>query len=53
MDALVRSRKKRGWGGRGEANAGEPALSSSLWGMLYSDDTGVISQSPEQLKKMM
>ena len=24
-----------------------------LWGMLHADDTGVVSQSPEQLRKMM
>ena len=24
-----------------------------LWGMLYADDAGVVSQSPEQLRKMM
>ena len=24
-----------------------------LWGMLYSDNAGVVSQSPEQLRKMM
>ena len=25
----------------------------SLWGILYADDAGVVSQSPEQLRKMM
>ena len=24
-----------------------------LWGMLYADDAGVVSQSPEQLRSMM
>ena len=24
-----------------------------LWGMLYADDAGVVSQSPEQLRKIM
>ena len=24
-----------------------------LWGMLYADDAGVVSQSSEQLRKMM
>ena len=24
-----------------------------LWGMLYADNTGVVPQSPEQLRKMM
>ena len=25
----------------------------TLWGMLYADDTGIVSRSPEGLKKMM
>ena len=45
-------RKKRGAGGRGEATTGEPVLSRPLRGMLYADDAGVVSQSPEQLRKM-
>ena len=53
MDALVHLRKKRGAGGRGEATAGESGLATPLWGMLYADDAGVVSQSPEQLRKMM
>ena len=53
MDALVHLRKKRGAGGRGEATARESVLATPLWGMLYVDDTGVVSQSPEQLRKMM
>ena len=53
MDVLVHLRKKRGAGGRREATEGEPALATSLWGMLYADDAGVVSQSPEQPKKMM
>ena len=40
-------------GGRGEATAGESVLATPLWGMLYADDTGVVSQSSEQLRKMM
>ena len=40
-------------GGRGEETAGEPVLATPLWGMLYADDAGVVSQSPEQLMKMM
>ena len=43
MDALV----------RGEAAAGESVLATPLWGMLYADDAGVVSQSPEELRKMM
>ena len=53
MYALVHLRKKRGAGGRGEATVGESALATPLWGMLYADDAGVVSQSPEQLRKMM
>ena len=39
--------------GREEATAGESALATPLWSMLYADDAGVVSQSPEQLRKMM
>ena len=53
MDALVHPRKKRGAGGRGEATVGESVLATPLWSMLYADDTGVVSQSPEQPRKMM
>ena len=55
MDALVHLRKKRGagGGGRGEANAGESVLATLLWGMLYADVAGVVSQSPGQLGKMI
>ena len=37
----------------GEATVGELALATLLWGMLYADDAGVVSQLPEQLRKMM
>ena len=53
MDALIHLRKKMGAGGRGEATAGESVLVTPLWGMLYADDAGVVSRSPEQLRKMM
>ena len=53
MDALVHLRKKRGAGGRGEAAAEESVLATPLWGMLYADDAGVVSQSTEQLRKIM
>ena len=46
-------RKKRGAGGRGEATVGESVLVTPLWGMLYDDDAGVVSQSPEQPRKMI
>ena len=50
---MVHLRKKRGAGRRREATAGESVLSTPLWGMLYADDAGVVSQLPEQLRKMM
>ena len=53
MDAVVHLGKKRGVRGRGEATAGESVLATPLWGMLYADDAGVVSRSPEQLRKMM
>ena len=28
-------------------------MATPLWGMLYADDAGVVSQSPDQLRKMM
>ena len=53
MGASIRLRKKRGAGGRGEATTGESVLAMPLWGMLHADDAGVVSQSPEQTRKMM
>ena len=53
MDAVVHLRKKRGAERRGEAAAGESVLATPLWGMLYADDAGVVSQSSEQVRKMM
>ena len=53
MDALVNLRKKRRARARGEATVEESALATTLWGMLYADDAGVVSQSPEQSRKMM
>ena len=54
---LLRGSYKRGLHkfqrGRGEATAGESALATSLWGMRYADDAGVVSQSPTQLRNMM
>ena len=49
IDTLVHLRKKTGAGVRGEATAGEPALATSLWGMLYADDAVVVSQSLESI----
>ena len=45
--------KEKVGGGRGEATAGDSVLATPLWGMLYADDAGVVSQSPEQLRKTM
>ena len=42
-----------GAGGAGEAYAREPVLAIPPKGMFYADDAGVVSQSPEQLGKMM
>ena len=38
---------------RGEITAGESVLATPLLGLLYADDAGVVSRSPEQLRKMM
>ena len=53
MGALVHLKKKKRAGGRGEATAREPVLATLLWGMVYADDAGVVSQSPEKLRTMM
>ena len=45
--------EEKGAGGRGEATARESVVATPLWGMLYADDAGVVSQSSEQLRKMM
>ena len=37
------SGEENGGGGREEATAGEPVLSTSLWGIIYADDDGVVS----------
>ena len=52
MDALVHlRRKKRAAGGRGGATAGESVLATPLGGILYADDAGIVSISPEQLSE--
>ena len=53
MNPLVHLRKKRGAGGRGEASVGKSVLGTPLWGMLYADVVGFVSQSPEQLRKII
>ena len=40
-------------GGRGEVTTGELVLVTSRSGMYYADDAGVVSPSPEQLRKIM
>ena len=50
MDALVHSRKKMGAGGE---TSRESVLATSLRDMLYADDVGVVSQSPEKSRKVM
>ena len=53
MDASVHPRKKKGAKGHGESTTGESVLVTPLWGMIYADDAGVVSRSPEQLRRMM
>ena len=45
--------EEKGAGEPGEVTVGESVLATPLWGMLYADDAGVVSQSPEQLRKTM
>ena len=47
------SEKKTVANGQGESTAGESVLATPLWGMLYDDDAVVVSQAPEQSRKMM
>ena len=46
-------KEEKGVGGRGGATAGESVFATPLWGMLYADDAEVVSQSLEQLRKVM
>ena len=50
---IVDALEHTGAGGWGEVTSGEPVLATSLWGTLYPDDAGGVSQSPEQLSNMM
>ena len=45
--------EENGGGGVGGGNCKRVSPREPLWGMLYADDVGVVSQSPEQLRKMM
>ena len=47
------SEEEKGGGGQGEATTGETVRATPPWGILYADGAGVVSQSPEQLRKMM
>ena len=53
VDALVHLRKTAGAGWRGEQPMESQPWRFFLWGMLYVDEAGVASRSPEQLMKMM
>ena len=46
-------RKKTRAGGQEEGAGRDPALTTSLGGMIYAYDAGVISQSPEKLRRVM
>ena len=52
MDALVHLRKKMG-AGAGGRNCRRLSLGDAPFGHVYADDARVVSQSPEQLRKMM
>ena len=43
MNVLEHMRKKKGAGGAGGNNCRTAVLATPLWGMLYADDTGVVS----------
>ena len=53
MNTLMYLRKEKGAEGLEEATFGESVLATPLWGILCADDAGVVSQSPEQLRKMI
>lgn len=53
MDVFMSLRNKIGAGGRGVATGEDSALATSTWGILQADDTAVVSESPEQLRKIM
>ena len=43
MDALVHPGKNKRAGGRGKVTTGDTVLATSLWGVLYAENAGVIS----------
>ena len=60
-DSMVQLLRKKEKGGKKErsARAGKvdgqkkEEAAQTLWGMLYADDAGVVSRSPEGLEKML
>ena len=59
VDSMVQLQRKEKWGKkRGEARAGRVdgqrnEEAQTWWGILYTDDEGIVSRSPEGLEKMM
>ena len=60
MDSMVQVlRKEKGGKKEGRERAGrvdgqeKEEAAHTLWGMLYADDAGIVSRSPEGLEKMM
>ena len=59
MVQLLRMKKEKGGKKEGRAPAGrvdgqkKEEAAQTLWGMLYADDAGIVSRSPERLEKMM
>ena len=61
MDSMVQLKERRRVGEkkRGRVRAGrvegqrKEEEAQTLWGMLYDDDAGIVSRSPEGLEKMM
>lgn len=52
-DGRKRHGQGRGWGRRKVATAEHPSLATSTWDMLYADDAALVSQSPEQFRKVI
>ena len=61
MDSMVQLQRKKEKGGEEERRAQAGRLdgqrkeqeAQTLWGMLYADDAGIVSRSPEGLKKIL
>ena len=61
MDSMVQlqRKKEKGGGKMGRTRAGrvdgqmKEEEAQTFWGMLYADDAGVVSRSPEGLERMM